>query len=160
MNPVRTIIAVLFLVITLTPLSAQRAEGIRWTEFADLADSLRREPRPLLVFIEADWCRYCRLQKATTFQDTTVVDLLNGRFYSLRLDAECREPIVFMGRTYSYVARGPSNGRHELAELFGRTAGNWSLPVTILLDKNRRIIQKWPGYIFTDLLISALYETI
>lgn len=97
-------------------LAGVNAQEIYWTKFEHLDDSLRKARKPLMIFIETDWCKYCQMQKRTTFADSDIVDAINSGFYALRLDAEHQSDIVFLNRTYSYSPLGDGVGFHTLAE--------------------------------------------
>ncbi|MHA6248207.1 thioredoxin family protein [Pontibacter sp. CAU 1760] len=120
-----------------------QAQSIKWTAFEELQAKLRTEKKPLLIFIETDWCKYCKLQQNTTFSDPMLVQELNKNFYCLRLDAEHRQPIRFLNRTYQPT----STGYHELAELLAMEGGTVSFPTTLLLDMNLQLYQRFRGFI-------------
>ena len=130
---------------------------VAWLSPAALADSLRTHPRPVLVVLSTNWCRYCRLQEATTFRDPAVVARLRAGFYCVRLDAEGREPLRWAGRRYDFVATGPGTGTHALALALG-TEGSapLSYPTTVLLDSALRVRGRWPGLIRAAELLPAL----
>lgn len=130
---------------------------VRWLTPQALADSLRVRPRPVLVQVYTDWCRYCKLQEMTTFRDKAVIRQLNATFYAVALNAEAREPVQLAGRTFTFQATGPGSGVHELALVLARDEqGLVSYPTIILLDDKLQIRGRWPGLIKAGQLTAAL----
>lgn len=130
------------------------AQGVQWTNFSDLPDSLHREVRPLLIFIHTDWCKYCALQDHNTFSQETVGKLVNERFYALRLNAESKAAIPFLNRTY----RGVNDHYHELATFLAASQGQVAFPTTIILSEKFQLEKKWTGFVSPDLLNTYLNQ--
>jgi uncharacterized protein YyaL (SSP411 family) len=131
--------------------SAQ-AQKVNWVSFADLPDSLRKAPKPILVFIHTDWCKYCLLQDHNTFQDSLVAQALNKNYYAIRLNGEETQPISFLNRIY----KSRSKGHHELAELLGKEQGELVFPSTVILSEQLQLQQRITGFINTNDLLTLL----
>lgn len=121
-------------------------QSINWIEFADLADSMRNNPRPVLVFITADWCPYCKLQRSKTFAKKQATSELAG-YYCLELDAEFPETIQFLNRSYHFEPTGVRTGTHQLARLLGSDDGQLVLPTTVLLNDKLQLMSRKKGYL-------------
>ncbi|PHI19565.1 hypothetical protein CEQ90_11865 [Lewinellaceae bacterium SD302] len=94
-------------------------------------DSLRSiEDRPVVVFLNTDWCRYCRKMENVTFQDEWIATTLNEHCYFVNQNAEQPEPITYRGKTFNFRPTGNNTGVHELAEILVLT-GNSEEPATI-----------------------------
>ncbi len=128
-------------------------QSLQWTSFEHLNDSLRNQPKPILVFIEAEWCKFCKLQDNVTFQDAELVALLNEEFYCLRFDGEGKDDLTFINRTYAY---NPSTGYHKLAEILGKKDGKVAFPTTVLLHSNLQNTQRLQGLQPSKYLINDL----
>jgi thioredoxin-related protein len=129
------------------------AQSLNWTHFEDLEDSLRRERRPLLLFVQADWCAYCKMQMAQTFSQKALIEKLNRDFYCLKLDAEEKKDLAFFKRTYRFQATGPGTGKHELALMLGAAKG---LPTTVIFDRSWQVVQRWNEFVSESELQGAL----
>lgn len=138
----RAVCRIIVTLILLTAANGLPAQLIRWTEFEALPDSMRRQARPVLIFIHTSWCRYCALQDHNTFNDEQTAELINKKFYALRLDAESAEDIYFLNRIY----RSRQHGYHELAEFLSRSGGQLIFPTTILLDESFRLSSRLTGF--------------
>ncbi|VTS02117.1 DUF255 domain-containing protein [Tuwongella immobilis] len=65
----------------------QSAEPIAWrTEYNAARQEANQKNRPLLIDIGTEACTYCKKLDLTTFQDPTVMTLLNQRFVPLKVD--------------------------------------------------------------------------
>ncbi len=116
----------------------------RWTEAKDLSDSLRKSPRAIVVFIHTDWCKYCKMQEKSTFADKKVATKLNKDFYVIKLNAESKENLTFLGRQY----KGRVESRyHELAEYLGTVNGKITFPTTVVMSPQLKIQQQRAGYV-------------
>ncbi len=135
-----------------------RPAAIRWLTPQALADSMRAQPRPVLVKIGTAWCRYCRLQDATAFRNPAVVARLNTDFYAIALDAESRMPLPWAGHIYTFQPTGPGAGVHGLALALGRDSATAApvYPTTVLLDTALRVQRRWAGLLSADALLPAL----
>lgn len=119
--------------------------------------SMKAMPRPILVQLSTDWCRYCRMQQSYLEKSRDFKALL-PRFYYMELNAESREHIVFNGREYTYMPTGVRTGIHELAlALSGEE--ELSYPAWILLDKDYRVIFRHHG-VLNDRQLEALMQVI
>lgn len=121
------------------------SQGVNWISFADLSDSLQVERKPVLVFITADWCPYCKLQDRRTFSKPKVQADLKD-FYCIRLDAEESERITFLNRHYDFQPTGYRTGTHALAKFLGTVDGQLVLPTSVLLNEQLQLVKQENGY--------------
>lgn len=133
-----------------------QAQTNLWTSFEDLTDSLRKERRPVLVFIHTDWCTYCKMMELRTFSDATVASKLQEKFYCVRLNAEETQPITFLQRTYKFKPTGVKTGVHELAQVLGTEKGKLSYPTTVFFDQNLQLQARMVGALEAKRLDKAL----
>jgi len=127
---------------------------------AQADSSMQREPKPLLILLSTDWCRYCRMQKNQLRKNKDFQSALS-QFCFAELDAESRETIRFRGRSWAYRPTGESVGIHSLAEAL--TGGEeTAYPAWVLLDKAYQPIFHYNGVLTAEqlkILLRAI-ETI
>jgi len=145
----------LFGALLLTLTAGLSAQPQRYA-FAQLDSLQRSEPRPVLVFIHTDWCRYCQGMTQTTLRDEAVVEALNERVYFIALDAEQQEPIRYAGQTFRYQSNGSENGVHQLALTLGRTEGHLTYPTLCLLSPAQQILFRRNGFLRAEELLALL----
>ncbi|MCB0633587.1 MAG: thioredoxin family protein [Saprospiraceae bacterium] len=138
--------SLLISVLVFVSISDLQSQKIQWVSFEALKDSLRAQPKPVLIFIHTDWCKYCALQDHNTFQDTSLRHQLKETYYCLRLNAESTETISFLNRSYE----GENNGYHELAQLLGKTGGQLVFPTTLLLSSHLQLKQRLTGFVSAE----------
>lgn len=90
------------LVTLTTSVFAQKHKGpINWLSLEEADSMYKVQPRPMFIDVYTDWCGWCKRMDASTFQDEAVAKYLNDNFYPVKLDAETKDTINFMGREYT-----------------------------------------------------------
>ncbi|MDX2302353.1 MAG: thioredoxin family protein [Microscillaceae bacterium] len=146
----------IFLLLILQGGFQAKSQGLGWTSWEHLNDSLRKAKKPLLIFIHTDWCKYCRMQENSTFTDAELIRVLNQDFYCLQLDAETTDEIIFLGKKYTFQTSGAGTGHHSLAQTLGKEQGKLSFPTTVLLNKNLQIVCHLPGFVSKEVFKETL----
>lgn len=63
-----------------------------WRQFPQVAQQEARDTgRPILIYVGADFCGYCRKLEQTTWADDRVTQTIDGRFVPLHVDGQ-RDP--------------------------------------------------------------------
>ena len=119
-------------------------------EFEDLAELQSQDQRPVLVFLTAEWCRYCKNVEQTSFRETEIIEKLNNDFYTIIFDIEDRKAVKLFGQEFRYKSTGLNTGVHELAELIGTVDGVLNTPTFILFDTNLQIQYQYGGFMNTE----------
>lgn len=114
------------------------------------------DPKPMVVFVHTDWCRYCQGMKNTTFKNDHLIKLLNQDFYFLDLNAEEKQNIYFHQQVFRYKPNGNNTGVHELAEALGNNNGKLSYPTLCFLNADYEIIYQHHGFIDAKSLLKIL----
>lgn len=130
-------------------LSAQKKRKIDWMSFEQLDDSLAIQKKKVWISFYADWCVYCKKMDASAYTKPDIAAILNTNFYPVKMDAETLDSITFDGQVFINKNTDRRNGRiHELALLLGsREAYPFSLPVTLLLDEDFKVIERHFNYL-------------
>ncbi len=137
----------------------QPAAQLRTPEKADSV--LQRQSKPVVIFVYTDWCRYCRLMEETTFKDPDLIAFLHRYFYFLKVNAEEKRPIRFMGRMYYYRPTGAGTGIHELAAfLLGNKPAGY--PALVFLSPGANLLFRVNTVITPEdllRLLAAIHKT-
>ncbi|WP_168563922.1 thioredoxin family protein [Crateriforma spongiae] len=83
--------------IFLTALSATSpaAAEIPWKNSPEAAlNAARSEGKPILVFVTAEWCHYCKKMKKDTWSDRTASSVVAANFQTLMLDGDRDKAVV------------------------------------------------------------------
>lgn len=116
--------------------------GIQWLTFEEAVEKSKTEKRKILIDVYTDWCGYCKVMDKNTFTDARIAELLNEKFYAVKLNAEQKDPITFRGTTFKHVPSG-RGGYHELAASL--LQNELSYPNFVFLTEDFKIIPLIPG---------------
>ncbi|MEO1262927.1 MAG: DUF255 domain-containing protein [Bacteroidota bacterium] len=116
---------------------------IEWLSWEEAQLKMQVEKKKLFVDIYTDWCTWCKKMDTNTFRQPHIVKYLNEHYYAIRFDAEYKEDIDFMGKTYQFTKNG-NRGYHELAAEI--TRGRLTFPTIVFMDESQSLIQSVPGY--------------
>jgi len=126
-----------------TPL--QNDVTISWMTFEEAMEAVKVEKRKVLISVHTEWCSWCKHMDKTTFKDPHIIKFINKKFYAVKLDAEQKADIVTPEKVYKYEkGTGKEKGFHQLAVAL--TMGRLTLPSTVFLDENFRVLQPISGY--------------
>ena len=150
------LILIALLLFSLVSHSQNKKVVVKPLSFPQLADSMKKRPKPILLNLFTDWCLYCKLQDKQIEKSDSLKKILQQHFYYVQMDAEARETITFNGSEYNGRANGLSATAHELAATLGKENGQLSYPVIIVLDKNYKIIFRSQGFIDSRKLSNVL----
>ena len=149
---------VTLLIFTLFTISSFAQNGINWKTWAELEQALEENPKPVLVYIHAEWCAYCKKIKRDVFTKTEVINKINTEYYAVNMDIETTQPITFDGVTFvNKQAETQRNGIHELPLLLAsRDKKTVTLPATLIFDNTLAIKQRVFSYYTSKKLLKML----
>nr|WKN37366.1 thioredoxin family protein [Tunicatimonas sp. TK19036] len=150
------LIGMFITVLNATSIQAQFSGALTFQQL----DSLQQiEAKPVLVFIYAEWCRYCKAMEHTTFQNEEIATWLDSAFYMVTMDAESQQDITIRNQIFHYQPSGNGTGQHELAQVLGQIDGKLTLPTLCFLNADYQIIYQQAGFTRAPELITIL-ETL
>jgi thioredoxin-related protein len=152
----RIILILIFALVTGIQVSAQtqstvattevKAPGegvIKWMSIQEAEKACREKPKKIIIDVFTDWCGWCKRMDANTFNNPIVSKYISENYYAVKLDAEQKDDILFLGKTFKFIASGRT-GYNELA--FELLQGKLSYPTIAFMDENLFYIQPLPGY--------------
>jgi thioredoxin-related protein len=123
---------------------------------ANELDSLQyAEERPVVFFINTDWCSICLAMENKVLKSEEVTKELNKNYYLVILNAESKEDIIFKGKRYTYEASGIDEGKHQLAMQLAKKEGTVSFPSTVIMIGNS-VIYKNNSFISKEDFLDVL----
>ncbi len=131
----------LFILVFPLGLVAQEPE---WISFGEAIQRNGKEPKKFFIDVYTDWCGWCKKMDAATFQHPQIAKYLSENFYTVKLNAEMTDVIVFNGDTMALVQSIGRRGTHELA--LRLMNGKASYPTIVYLDEQLGMIMPDPGY--------------
>lgn len=115
---------------------------VEWYTIEEAQQLYEKNPKPILIDVYTDWCKWCKVMMKTTFSDEEIAPYINRNFYAVRFDAESKDTIVF--RDTTYVNDGKHGKAHQLA--IKLLDGRLSYPTIVYFDRkgNKNVV---PGYL-------------
>ena len=108
-------------------------EVINWVSITEAYKMNKKEPRKIFVDVYTNWCGWCKKMDKETFADPEVVDMVNEKFYAVKLNAENTDPIIMAGDTTT-------------AQMIARSMGVTGYPTIVYIKEDFKTIQPVPGY--------------
>lgn len=133
-------------------------EKINWISFEQLENSLAVKPKKVFISFYADWCSYCKKMDKVAFKNSEVIRKLNTSYYAVKMDAEFKESLTFDGKEFINEQVGKNRRpTHQIPLLLAsRKNKPFSLPATIILDENFKVIVRRFEYLSTKKMLRLL----
>lgn len=127
-----------------TPADKTSAKVINWLTWDEMVKLNEKNPKKIFIDFYTAWCGWCKVMDKNTFEDTIIAEIMNKDFYCVKFDAERKDDIQFLDKTWKFVPGGRS-GYHELAAYFMQ--GQLSYPTFCVLNSKFELITPLKGYI-------------
>jgi thioredoxin-related protein len=112
---------------------------ITWVSIDEVQELMKKNPKKVYVDVYTSWCGWCKVMDKKTFTNKNVIKYINTNFYAVKLDAEQKDSIHFMGGHYGLEGR-----TNQFAVQLLR--GQLSYPTTVIMEENFQNPQIIPGY--------------
>ena len=81
------------------PLSKDKIE---WITLAEAEKKVKLEHKPVLIDLYTDWCHWCKVMDKETYENKALIDYINDKYYAVRLNAETRDTLRWMGQSFAF----------------------------------------------------------
>ena len=126
--------------------STSTESDLKWTSIENAVTENKASGKKfILVDLYTDWCGWCKKMDENTFQESSIISLLNDGFTTVKFNAETPNPVSFNGKTYNFTKTG-ARGANQLAMDLGSVGGKLGYPTLVVLDENGNKLQAFPGY--------------
>jgi len=133
---------------------------LRSYTFEEAEQLSKEKPKPIVVFVHTDWCKYCTMMENSTFKNADVINLLNDKFYFVSFDAETKNDITFNNHIFKFNPTGQNTGIHELATALATVNNQVAYPTITILDSKYSILFQKQSYIKAKELVSILEKIV
>lgn len=114
--------------------AAAGEKNIAWADPGIAKEAIASGGKPVFLFVQTDWCTFCKKMKSETFADADVQKQLNNRFVNITINPEKSGVVRFTGEELSFAG---------LAEKLGVTG----YPATFFFTSDGQLLGGQPGYI-------------
>jgi len=76
-------------------------DGLNWLAFNDGMEKAKKENKPIIVDVFADWCQPCKMMDKEIYANEKIIDYLNDNFVAIKVDGESESMINFDAKEYS-----------------------------------------------------------
>ena len=136
-----------FLLLTILVIGVGRNSSFAQTTalpIEKMDSSVLADPKPMLILLSTDWCKYCQVQKAQ-LRKNRVFQNKHSDFYYAEFNAETNKTVNFHENVYNFIPSGIISGIHELAIALNGGDEQLSFPTWIVLDKEYQVLFKNNG---------------
>jgi len=113
-----------------------------WYEINDFNYRFKKKPKPILLFMQTDWCVNCKVMEKISFRNTKLANYINDKFYLIKIDAASQDTIKFLGKTF--FGNGKGNPHQLTKAIFPH---NKQMPALAVFDKKGNLLTKANGYL-------------
>ena len=115
---------------TATQAQGKDKKGVGWLTPEEMSVRFAETKLPILVDVFTNWCGFCKVMDKKTWKNDSVAAYVNSHFYTVKIDAESRQPYLWMGTQYNFEERYKANMLAvKLLE------GRMSYPSTIIIPE-------------------------
>lgn len=129
---------------------------LQTVKFNNIEKLQNKTTKNVFVFIYTDWCKYCEMMEQITLNHAEISSKLNQDFYTIKLNAEEKEPISFGGKKFYYKPSGHNTGLNDLALALGEIDGQITFPTICILNAKNEILFQYQGFLKVDELKKIL----
>lgn len=116
---------------------------INWMTLDEVQVAMKKQPKKVLIDFYTGWCGWCKVMDKKTYTNPELVKYVNEKFYAVKFDAEQKDPVMFLGKTYEFKSGSRAN---DFAIQILGGADKLSYPTTVFMMENFQNPSAVPGY--------------
>lgn len=134
---------IILLMLLAVSVSSHAQSGLTWLSLDEGQTVASTEEKTLFIFVEAEWCAFCKKMKKKVFPDEAVSAMMENRFIPVSVDLDSTHPVSFNG--IEYTERSFAEDREVAAT-----------PTMIFADHEGNILGTTSGYYDADRFLLLL----
>lgn len=129
-----TVALITVFLITIQNEPAKAQDSIQWVDLEEAQTRSVNDKKIVFVFVEAEWCGFCKRMKKEVFPKKEISVLMSDEFHGVVIDLESKNEILF-------------NGNKITEREFARSREVMQTPTMIFLDDTGEELGRQPGYL-------------
>jgi thioredoxin-related protein len=139
-------LSIILIISTLTA-SSDAQNRVDWKELAEAQIASIDSSKVVFVFVEAEWCGFCKRMKRDVFPKSKISDLMRDEYFSVLIDLESKNELTFNGETMT-------------EREFARNMEVKQTPTMIFLNSKGKELGRQPGYLDEEVFYKLLRYVI
>lgn len=125
-------------------------------DISELDTLIDKGDRPIVIFMHAPWCTFCRNMEHTTLKNEPVKELLSSEFYFISFDGEDKRVLEYNDDTYEYRPHSHTSGTNELGKYLGAIEDQLVYPTLVIMSPTHEIIGRYGTFLSSNELLAVL----
>lgn len=131
-------------------------ENLPAVDLADADSLLKVAPKPFLLLMEADWCKFCLAMKAYLSEDGALKRQVSDQYYFSIFNPYDRAIVQLFDSSFYYVSSGPQSGYHELQTWLEQQSQKNGLPGLFLFSPQGQLLFSHSGFLSQQEMMEVL----
>lgn len=137
-----SVLVLLFIAVRFGMAQTPDAEGslVKWMSLQEAMAKMEKQPRPIIMDFYTDWCGWCKHMMKTTYAAKDLSDYINTNFYPVKFNAEGKDTVEYLGKTYMPTSNAPRTTHPLAAKLL---QNQLMYPTTLFLNNYDKTKQEF-----------------
>ena len=114
---------------------------IKWYGMNEALRLQKKQKRPIVIYVNTDWCNSCKVMKRSTFLTDTISKYLDKKFYLVDFNAQSQDTIKLGEQIFFKTKKDVFHPFISQIE-----NGRVVLPSLIFIDENGKVLSSVPFY--------------
>ena len=122
------------------------AQNINWVNMNKALELQEQQPKKIMVFFYAEWCKNCHKMNETTFVNKDVIKYINKHYYAVNFNGEGTETVNYKDFEYTNPNYNPNLKGQNYQHLFADALQIKMYPTVMFFDEKSEIISPVAGF--------------
>lgn len=120
------------------------ADAPKWVNFNLGMERVKKEQKPMMLMVYANWCNICKKMDKNTLSDKKIIHFLDTNYLPVKINSDEQENEIYY-----------DNKKYMVGE-FLSAIGIRGVPTFVFFDKTGKVIGTLPGYFPADVFYNIL----